>query len=191
MWYWIVMFILIAGSIGMLGVSFSSIKKNKAIAAKQEESGGRRRRRRDEEAEEDEYDAPPRRRRRPEQQELEEQPQRRQRRKKRQWKILLEDIDSWDKYSFTFYDTVGIGRGKDGSMYEKFLPIMGDGRVSKIHCAIIHRGDKLYLKDEGSRNGTYLNGERIDRPVVIQRDDIIGIGETRLEIQKILRESES
>ena len=164
MWYWIVMFILIAGSIGMLGVSFSSIKKNKAIAAAREESGGRRRRRRDEEEEEDEYD---------------------------QWKILLEDIDSWDKYTFTFYDTVGIGRGKDGSMYEKYLPIIGDGRVSKLHCAIIHKGDKLYLKDEGSRNGTYLNGERIDRPVVIQRDDIIGIGETRLEVQRILRESES
>ena len=78
MWYWIVMFILIAGSIGMLGVSFSSIKKNKAIAAAREESGGRRRRRRDEEEEEDEYDAPPRRRRRPDQ-EPEEQPQKRQR----------------------------------------------------------------------------------------------------------------
>ena len=140
--------------------------------------------------EEDEYDAPPRRRRRPDQ-EPEEQQQKRQRRKKRQWKILLEDIDSWDKYTFTFYDTVGIGRGKDGSMYEKYLPIIGDGRVSKLHCAIIHKGDKLYLKDEGSRNGTYLNGERIDRPVVIQRDDIIGIGETRLEVQRILRESES
>ena len=74
-------------------------------------------------------------------------------------------------------------------MYEKFLPIIGDGRVSKLHCAVIRRGDKLYLKDEGSRNGTYLNGVRIDRPVVIQRDDIIGIGETRLEVQKILRES--
>ena len=36
----------------------------------------------------------------------------------------------------------------------------------------------------------FLNGTRIDRPVVIQRDDIIGIGETRLEIQRILRESE-
>ena len=53
MWYWIVMFILIAGSIGMLGVSFSSIKKNKAIAAAREESGGRRRRRRDAAAQEE------------------------------------------------------------------------------------------------------------------------------------------
>ena len=53
MWYWTVMFILIAGSIGMLGVSFSSIKKNKAIAAAQTDGSGRRRRRRDEEEEED------------------------------------------------------------------------------------------------------------------------------------------
>lgn len=187
MWYWIVMFILIAGSIGMLGVSFSSIKKNRAIADAQTDSRRRRRRRTADDLDEDDYDALSRRRRPG--QDAEEQ-QRRQRKKKRQWKIILEDIDSWDKYSFTFYDTVGIGRGKDGSMYEKYLPIMGDGRVSKIHCAIIHRGDKLYLKDEGSRNGTYLNGERIDRPVVLQRDDIIGIGETRLEIQRVLRESE-
>lgn len=187
MWYWIVMFILIAGSIGMLGVSFSSIKKNRVIADAQADSRRRRRRRTADDLDEDDYDAPSRRRRPG--QDAEEQ-QRRQRKKKRQWKIILEDIDSWDKYSFTFYDTVGIGRGKDGSMYEKYLPIMGDGRVSKIHCAIIHRGDKLYLKDEGSRNGTYLNGERIDRPVVLQRDDIIGIGETRLEIQRVLRESE-
>ena len=188
MWYWIVMFILIAGSIGMLGVSFSSIKKNKAAAAAASRNG--RRRRRDEDVEEEEeYDVPLRRRRRQET-EPEEEQERRPRKKKRQWKVILEDIDSWDKYSFTFYDSVGIGRGKDGSMFEKYLPILGDGRISKMHCAIVHRGDKLYLKDEGSRNGTYLNGERIDRPVVIQRDDVIGIGETRLEIQRILRESE-
>nr|WP_294492428.1 FHA domain-containing protein [uncultured Mediterraneibacter sp.] len=184
MWYWIVMIILIAGSAGMLAVSFDSIKKNKALAAAG--IGGRSRGRKDDYDEEDDYDEPPRRRR---QEKAPEEPKRSAKKKRRQWKIILEDIDSWDKYSFTFYDSVGIGRGKDGSIYEKYLPITGDGRVSKMHCVIIHRGDKLYLKDEGSRNGTYLNGERIDRPVVIQRDDIIGLGETRLEVQKILRES--
>ena len=53
MWYWIVMFILIAGSIGMLGVSFRSIKKNKAMADAQADRGGRRRRRRADEDEDD------------------------------------------------------------------------------------------------------------------------------------------
>ena len=181
MWYWIVMGLLAAGCIGMLGISFASIKKNKEAAV----SGGRRGR--------GGYNgdagyggAPGRRAASMQGSKAQE---RRVKKQKLRWKILLEDIDSWDKYSFTFYDAVGIGRSQDGSMYEKFLPIIGDGRVSKLHCAVIRRGDKLYLKDEGSRNGTYLNGVRIDRPVVIQRDDIIGIGETRLEVQKILRES--
>ena len=185
MWYWILMFALAAGSIAMLSVSFISIKKrnDRAVYA----GGGRRGYARDDD--EDVSDTPRRRRGRDEDdsREREERPRRK---KKRQWKIVLEDIDSWDKYTFTFYDTVGIGRGKDGSMYEKYLPVTGDGRVSKIHCVIIHKGDKLYLKDEGSRNGTYLNGERLEGPVVIQRDDIIGVGESRFEVQRILRESE-
>lgn len=73
----------------------------------------------------------------------------RPKRKKRRWKIILEDIDSWEKYSFTFCDSVGIGRGKDGSMYERYLPLTSDGRISKLHCVIIHKNDKLYVKDRG------------------------------------------
>ena len=168
MWYWIIMAVLAVGCVIMLTVSFVSIGKRKAAAA----SGARRGNGRYDEDEE--YDEAPRRRRRP--QTAAPAQDRRVKKQKLRWKILLEDIDSWDKYSFTFYDAVGIGRSQDGSMYEKFLSIIGDGRVSKLHCAVIRRGDKLY-------------GVRIDRPVVIQRDDIIGIGETRLEVQKILRES--
>lgn len=184
MWYWIVMFLLAAGCVLMLSVSFASIKKNKASDAAVN-AGGRTRRQKEEPGAGDtgRY-AVNRGRREPAKRQISQK-------KRRQWKIFLEDIDSWEKYSFTFYDTVGIGRGRDEGRYERYLAITDDGRVSKTHCVIIHRGDKLYLKDEDSRNGTFLNGERIGQPVVIQRDDIIGIGETRLEIQRILRESDS
>lgn len=110
--------------------------------------------------------------------------------KRRQWKIILEDLDTWQKYSFIFYDEVGIGRAKRNDNYEKYLPLHEDGRVSKQHCVIIQRGDCLYLMDDGSKNGTYLNGILVDRPTEIQREDVIGVGETRLEILRILRESE-
>lgn len=193
MWYWIVMVLLAAGCAALLGGTFASIKKNKA-----EPAGGRRgRSRRYQDEDEDDYDdddeeeyEPPRRRTSQKRPAREQQVQKPRQKKKRQWKIILEDLDTWEKYSFIFYDTVGIGRGKDGSMYEKYLPLASDPRVSKMHCVIIHRGDKLYLKDEGSRNGTFLNGRRIDKPIVIQKDDVIGIGETKLEIQRVLRESE-
>ena len=56
--------------------------------------------------------------------------------------------------------------------------------------SIIQRGDCLYLMDDGSKNGTYLNGILVDRPTEVQREDVIGVGETRLEILRILRESE-
>ena len=60
-----------------------------------------------------------------------------------------------------------------------------DLRVSKVHCAIIRSGDKLYLRDEGSKNHTYLNGKQIHKPIVIQKEDVITVGETRLEVVKI------
>ena len=182
MWHWIIVALLVSGCAAMLFVSFSGIKQSKAELARAEGRG--RKKRRDEY--EDEYEAEVRTRSK---REREAQAYAKDR-KKRRWKIILEDIDSWEKYSFTFCDSVGIGRGKDGSMYERYLPLTSDGRISKLHCVIIHKNDKLYVKDEDSRNGTYLNGVRIDRPMEIQRDDIIGVGETRLEVQRILRESD-
>lgn len=107
---------------------------------------------------------------------------------KRQWKIILENLDTWEKFTFIFYDNIGIGRGKNNQEFEKYLSVPDDPRVSKLHCAIIRKGDKLYLKDMGARNGTFLNGEYITQPVVIQRDDVIGIGETKIEVKKVLRE---
>ena len=188
--YWILMILLAAGCAGMLAGSFISIKKRKAENAAPRRKG--RRQPNYSGNEEDQYDTARRRAvRRPEQgQNQASQDSRPQRKKKRQWKIILENIDSWEKYSFVFYDVVGIGRAREGKMYEKYLPLPSDVRVSKMHCVIIHRGDKLYLKDEESRNGTFLNGRRVDRPIVIQKDDVIGIGETQFEIQRILRESE-
>lgn len=200
MLYWIVLILLILGIIAALGGTFLTIKKNKAEDARVLRR--RKGRRRDEDdddypdedgydGEEDDYGDRPRRRRSKQASERDvDEPELRRQKRRRQWKIIMEDIDSWQKYSFIFYETVGIGRGKDGRRFEKYLSLPNDVRVSKVHCVIIHHGDKLYLKDEDSRNGTFLNGKRIDRPIVIQKDDVIGVGETRLEIQRILRESE-
>ena len=108
---------------------------------------------------------------------------------KRRWKIVLEDVDQQDQYSFIFYDSLGIGRVSASSDYDKFLSLPEDLRVSKVHCAIIRSGDKLYLRDEGSKNHTYLNGKPVNKPIVIQKEDVITVGETRLEVVKILRET--
>lgn len=107
---------------------------------------------------------------------------------KKLWKVVLENLGNWQKSTFVFYENIGIGRGKSFPQFEKFLTVGDDPRVSKMHCAIIEKDQKLYLKDMGSRNGTYLNGKRITQPVLLQRDDVIGVGETEIEIQSMMRE---
>jgi len=108
--------------------------------------------------------------------------------KKLRWKIILTDPDTLEDYEYIFYDSIGIGRTKNLTDYEEFL-MVNDSRVSKVHCAIVSRNDKLFLRDEGSRNHTFLNGKKLQRPAVIQKDDVIIIGGTRLEIVKIFRET--
>lgn len=107
---------------------------------------------------------------------------------KKLWKLSMENLSTWQKSTFVFYENLGIGRGRSFPQFEKFLSIGDDPRVSKLHCAIIQKDDKLYLKDMGSRNGTYLNGKRVTQPVLLQRDDVIGMGETEVEIQSMMRE---
>lgn len=108
--------------------------------------------------------------------------------RKKQWKILLENLDTWEKFSFTIYDNIGIGRVENKREFERYLTVKDDPRVSKVHCQILVRDNKLYVKDMDSRNGTYLNGKRIEKPMQVQKDDIIGVGETKIEISKVLRE---
>src|SRR5207237_3501868 len=46
--------------------------------------------------------------------------------------------------------------------------------VSRRHCAIlVHAGDGCELHDIASKNGTYLNGRRLEGPTPINRGDEI------------------
>ena len=108
----------------------------------------------------------------------------------RRWKIILEDMSSGDINDFIFVQSVGIGRTTQDVAFEKFLSIPEDKRISKVHCSITMIDDGLYIKDEGSRNHTYLNGKKVQKPVLLQKEDVISIGETDLEVVKIFRESE-
>lgn len=110
--------------------------------------------------------------------------------RKRQWKIILENRRTGEPYTFVFYDVVAIGRGHSVEAYEQSLSLKEDARVSKIHCLIKCKNDKLFLVDMESRNGTRLNGRQIEGPVGLQKEDVLTVGGTQLELVKILREKE-
>jgi adenylate cyclase len=54
-----------------------------------------------------------------------------------------------------------------------------DKIVSKEHCIIEKRGDVFVLRDLGSLNGTYVNGERVAGEQALKHGDDIALGTTR------------
>jgi hypothetical protein len=54
-----------------------------------------------------------------------------------------------------------------------------DKIVSKEHCTIEQRGAEFVLRDLGSLNGTYVNGERVVGERALAHGDDIALGTTR------------
>ncbi|HZU22887.1 MAG TPA: SpoIIE family protein phosphatase [Terriglobales bacterium] len=62
-----------------------------------------------------------------------------------------------------------IGRKTDRDL------VISDPRISREHAQIVLEGTKLFLQDLGSKHGTYVNGERIQRHQ-LKRNDRIDFG---------------
>ena len=107
---------------------------------------------------------------------------------KRRWKVILIDVATHEEFEFIFSNAVGIGRAFVKEGYEDYL-VINDPKVSKRHCSIFIDRDNLYIQDEGSSNYTFVNNNKVNRPTMIQKEDIIGIGNTELEVFKVFKES--
>jgi hypothetical protein len=71
-----------------------------------------------------------------------------------------------------------VGRGAQND-----LPLRGDGFASAVHARVEPRNGGVWLTDEGSTNGTFLNGERLERERKLDRGDVIKVGETELRFE--------
>ncbi|AMV38874.1 FHA domain-containing protein [Planctomyces sp. SH-PL62] len=74
-----------------------------------------------------------------------------------------------------------------GSNFECDLAI-GVPSVSGRHCRLTREGPTIFLEDLGSRNGTYLNGNRIvgDARAVIAATDVVHLGSHLLDLDAAL-----
>jgi len=68
-----------------------------------------------------------------------------------------------------------IGRAKTND-----VALDGDATVSKLHAVVVSYGTEFAVRDVGSANGTYLNGERVLSEVRLRPGDEIRVGESRL-----------
>jgi hypothetical protein len=55
--------------------------------------------------------------------------------------------------------------------------VLGDSEISRQHARITHTPGGYVLEDLGSTNGTFVNGERLTSPRVLDPGDLIGLGE--------------
>jgi serine phosphatase RsbU (regulator of sigma subunit) len=55
-----------------------------------------------------------------------------------------------------------------------------DPFASRVHAEVRREGDQYFLQDLGSANGTYYNGARLERTVVLTHGSRIQIGETEI-----------
>jgi len=69
---------------------------------------------------------------------------------------------------------LAIGRRADCDI------VLDDPLVSRLHAFIVAGIDRVELEDVPSRNGTYLNGERLTGTEVLRSGDRIVIGTTEI-----------
>ena len=68
-----------------------------------------------------------------------------------------------------------IGRQMDNHI------VLSSGKVSKRHCSLLVTPKEVFLRDEGSTNGTFVNGTLV-RKLSLKPGDKVGIGEFVLEL---------
>lgn len=57
-----------------------------------------------------------------------------------------------------------------------------DDLVSRRHTKISHRNGQYWVEDLDSKNGTYLNGEKVTSPAVLRAGDYLRIGEATFHV---------
>lgn len=62
--------------------------------------------------------------------------------------------------------------------------VVGDGSMSRKHARILPEGDEWLIEDLGARNGTFVNGERIEGKRRIEPGDVIQMGATLVRVSE-------
>lgn len=75
-------------------------------------------------------------------------------------------------FNFTLSNEYSIGR----SASKADLAFSNDNALSGKHCTLFVKDGHIFIRDEGSTNGTFVNGVAISGQFKVEQDDVILIG---------------
>lgn len=83
-------------------------------------------------------------------------------------------------------ETIPVGNGvMFGRTFDGALSLGDDEKLSRRHAKVgISRNGLLFVEDLGSANGTWVNGDRITKPLPLVHGDVIKMGSTLLEVRR-------
>ncbi|HHH41881.1 MAG TPA: FHA domain-containing protein [Chloroflexi bacterium] len=79
--------------------------------------------------------------------------------------------------AFPLQEVTSLGRTPANTV------VLPDPFVSARHALLAWREGRWWLEDQGSKNGTTLNGEPVTRPTVVSAGDLIGLGQVVLRME--------
>jgi pSer/pThr/pTyr-binding forkhead associated (FHA) protein len=92
---------------------------------------------------------------------------------------LLRLLDGETSQVFPLAPVTSIGRASGNSI------VLLDDYASNEHALLMLRGRQWWIEDLNSRNGTLLNGERLDAATIISPGDVLTIGNSQLKLEAL------
>ncbi len=103
---------------------------------------------------------------------------RRGRREKTQLRLTVVEPEAQRGEAFDLADELTLGRAPGCGVR------VDDAYTSNIHARLFRREGGLWVEDLGSTNGTWVNAERVEQPVRLNRGDMLQVGGTVFEVTR-------
>ena len=92
--------------------------------------------------------------------------------------VIVREPDGARPRTFKLAASMAVGRAPECEIR------LEDTYVSQQHARIFGKGDKWYVEDLGSTNGTFVNDQKLAAPAQVEPGDKIRVGTTIVELRR-------